>query len=63
MVEFEDLWRPQHMVKEVAELPELILLKKLLNSFELSKLSTGFLPVTILAGSSLSPAWSLSSFY
>lgn len=44
------------MVKEVAELPELILLKKLLNSFELSKLSTGFLPVTILPGSSLSPA-------
>lgn len=63
MVEFEDLWRPQHMVKEVAELPELILLKKLLNSFELSKLSTGFLPVTILPGSSLSPTWSLSSFY
>lgn len=47
MVEFEDLWRPQHMVEEVAELPELILLKKLLNSFELSKLSTGFLPVTL----------------
>lgn len=47
MVEFEDLWRPQHMVKEVAELCELILLKKLLNSFELSTLSTGFLPVTL----------------
>lgn len=35
------------MVEEVAELCELILLKKLLNSFELSKLSTGFLPVIL----------------